>query len=66
MSHKPASLGMKATFQALQLWVNDVFSEAKIKIKQPYWVGETEMAIIKTIYGTKYNYTITIRREKIT
>lgn len=62
---KPSTPGMKASFDTLLFWVNQVFSEAKIIVKQPRWVGDNETAQIKTIYGTKYNYTITITREKI-
>lgn len=62
---KHSTPGMKASFQTLLFWVNEVFSEAQIKTKPPRWVGENETAQIKTIYGTKYNYTITITREKI-
>ncbi len=62
---KPSTPGMKASFDTLLFWVNQVFAEAKIIVKQPRWVGDNETAQIKTIYGTKYNYTITITREKI-
>lgn len=61
---KPTSHGMAATFQALKIWVSEAFSEAKIIAKEPKWIGEAEKAHIQTFYGTKYNYTITITREK--
>jgi hypothetical protein len=62
---RPSTFGMESSFQSLIIWVREVFSDARIIAKEPRWVGENETATIKTIYGTKYNYTITITREKI-